>query len=261
MKTIKELINHLNEYKDAVIILGHSAIDELNIPKASPEDMQENLTRKSLRRNPEAFWKFYREYLYRDPDSTPLTTTQKNVKELCDLGLVSKVFVQSTDGLLTMAGVTQAVNLHGSVLTYTCQKSSCKITYPSNHVMTLEETVPTCEVCGSNLRPDITIVGETYDEDIFMDLKQSLIDSHTLILIDIDTKEEAILNLVADYSDIKVLDKTTMAQGVEATERMIVAIHEPSLELDFNEVAFCEFLVKDNCKSATNRLLKAIRGK
>ena len=51
---VKDLFNHLQTYKDAVILFGNKAINKL----ANDIDA-EILTNKVLRRNPVDFWNYY----------------------------------------------------------------------------------------------------------------------------------------------------------------------------------------------------------
>lgn len=259
LKSIKDLKQHLHKYKDALIIIGPDAIKQLELKAPSYEELDNNFTRKSLRKTPEEFWEFYKKEVYTDTSKMELSDTQKAIMELNDKGLVSYVYNQNHDGLLAYKGMDNSIDHKGSMLSYTCQRRSCGVVYPNDYVMSFDEGIPKCEVCNTDIRPSILLSGENYNDDIFLELKERLLETHTLILLGIDIKEDAILNLIADYGDIKALDNQGVDQGIEDSKsRMIVTIQRPDLELDMNEVAFSEFLVKDDIGDATNRFLKAV---
>ena len=64
--TVDDLKSHLDKYKDALVIIGPNATRQKNF--LDVEGVSELLTNKALRRNPEGFWKFFKEHVYVDSD-------------------------------------------------------------------------------------------------------------------------------------------------------------------------------------------------
>jgi NAD-dependent SIR2 family protein deacetylase len=145
------------------------------------------------------------------------------------------------------------LNLHGTSLTYRCQNPKCKIEY-THHYVTSSDGIPTCEVCGRELKPNLLLVGDNYDDNEFHAMKLKMVDTHTLILIGFDFTEEPLTEILASFCDIKLLNKST---GKPEDVKMLVTVHEPGTHINEEDIGFFEFWVEDDCGEATGRLLKA----
>ena len=142
------------------------------------------------------------------------------------------------------------IKLHGSIYSWICPK--CKCIYASNSIIDLEQ-YPKCELCDTAIRPTALFVGERYDQALFDKFKDELAKTHTLFLIGVDYTEEPIIDAISQYG----LHKTTHNEKNE-DKKIIVCIQDKNEPFDPNEIAFCEFLVKDNIESAMERLIKGI---
>ena len=65
----------------------------------------------------------------------------------------------NVDGLHTRAGSPNTIEIHGSLLRSRCLNSSCPNAEGFEDLIVPDE-VPTCELCGESLRPDITLFNE-----------------------------------------------------------------------------------------------------
>jgi NAD-dependent SIR2 family protein deacetylase len=237
MNTLNELINHLKKHKDAIIIVG-SAINSYDKNYTS-EEFNYNYNRKNLKRNPEKLWSFYYNNILTDIDYNDIYDMINKI----DYDLLVN---QNINGPIN----NKALNIHGHINKYICPK--CKTIYSSNSFED-NTTIPTCEICGKALKPSVLLTGERYDQTEFDNLKQKIINTHSLILIGMDYTEQPLLDLIADYGDIK---SQINANGNSEEERVLVAIQNEEEEFDPNQITFCEFLVKDNIEDALTRLLK-----
>jgi len=72
------------------------------------------------------------------------------------------LLTQNVDGLHQRAGSPAVIELHGSAFRTRCTNSACGLPpFPDDR---LYETVPLCPCCGSPLRPDVVLFGETLPE-------------------------------------------------------------------------------------------------
>lgn len=239
MRTLDNLIEHLKKHKDAVIILG-PGIDP-NKKEYDIADFNEHYNRKQLRRNPEALWNFFESNIYRDINYSSVYDAVNNIDH-------SLIVDQNNNGSIA------ATYLHGHINLFSCQK--CKTTYTINSVKTDEGFNTECEICGSAIRPSVLLSGERYNQVQFDELKESLLNTHTLFLIGMDYSEEALLNLICDYGDMKA---QINSDGNPENERMIVVVQSKEEDFDPNEIVRCEFLVKDDIPSAMERLMKSYK--
>ncbi|MBQ6163496.1 MAG: NAD-dependent protein deacylase [Clostridia bacterium] len=125
--------------------------------RKSPVPYEELLHIDFFKRDPETFYKYYKDFLI-------VGDAQPNIahKKIAALGdKVSAVVTQNIDGLHQLAGSKNVIEVHGTTLEYYCLK--CKKRYPEKYIKKAEG-VPRCS-CGGILRPDIVFYGEMLDED------------------------------------------------------------------------------------------------
>lgn len=245
-RTVKNLVNHLNKYKDAVIIVGPGALAQQDKNDYSVEEFNYNYNRKSLVRDPQKMWNFFNDNMKKDLSNETMDT-YRAIKELDDVtGLI-------IDQNINAPHMMKKADLHGSLHKFKCNK--CKITYTSDYVYGPEdETFTTeCEECGGTIRPTALLSGERYDNAMFLDVQEKIKASHTLILLGMDYTEESLMQLIAEYGDVK----SFINAKEDDEEKMLVSIQTLEEEFDPNEMAFFEFIVKGNIKDALLRLKSA----
>lgn len=230
MNTLKELVAHMKNYKDAVIIVG-SGINPHSL-NYTTEEFNEKYNRKSLVRNYEETMAFYADNIEQPINDIGVYELIKEIDH-------SLILDQNINGSIA------ASYLHGHVNIFKCIK--CKTVFPIEGLMGT-----TCECCGANLRPSVLLAGERYDQVLFDEFKEKLLNTHTVFLIGMDFNEDALLNLIADYGDMKA---QLNAEGKE--ERVLISIQEKDLDFNPNEITHFEFLVKDDVKNALARFITA----
>ena len=127
---------------------------------------EEILSHHFFKQYTEEFFRFYRDkMLY--PDVKPsfvhqyIATLEKRNKKVT-------VITQNIDGLHQLAGSTNVLELHGSVLRNTCMQ--CHTKYSLDEILKMD-TVPHCPKCNGIIKPDVVLYEEGLDETI---LNQSL---------------------------------------------------------------------------------------
>lgn len=129
-----------------------------------------------LQRNPEYFFRFYRERMM--PLGFEPNVTHHKLAQWEKEGKLSCVITQNIDGLHQKAGSRQVCELHGSVLRNYCM--NCGRRYSAEFVKNSKD-IPRCE-CGGVVRPDIVLYTERLDEDTLETAIASIYDCDMLIV-------------------------------------------------------------------------------
>ncbi len=116
------------------------------------------LSHTFYRRNPEEFYRFYRNKML-CLDAEP-NMAHKKLAQLEAAGKVKAVVTQNIDGLHQLAGSKKVLELHGSVHRNYCE--SCHAFYDAEYVLH-SEGVPQCGTCHGSLKPDVVLYEEGLD--------------------------------------------------------------------------------------------------
>ena len=239
---VKDLFNHLQTYKDAVILFGNKAINKL----ANDIDA-EILTNKVLRRNPVDFWNYYNHTVLNL--NKELNDAQLAIKYLTDNDLSSKIINLTTDSRLyyyyLLNQKVELINLHGLCTQYKCTK--CKKIIDTDRIL-IEP--PVCDICKKPLRPNILLEGENYFDNDFHQMKEWLLNTHTIIGVGIDWAEDPIANLILDYTEMKDQRNKT-----EQEKRMVVLVGDDEIIKNFDELGNFEFVVHGDVNESMKRLI------
>lgn len=112
------------------------------------------------RKNPEYFFRFYREKML--PLGFQPNITHRALAAWEDAGKLRAVVTQNIDGLHQKAGSHRVYELHGSVLRNYCER--CGKFYPAEYVRDAAG-VPKC-TCGGTVKPDVVLYEESLPEDV-----------------------------------------------------------------------------------------------
>ena len=139
---------------------------------------EEILSHHFFKQHTEEFFRFYRDkMLY--PDVKPsfvhqyIATLEKRNKKVT-------IITQNIDGLHQLAGSTNVLELHGSVLRNTCMK--CHTKYPLDEILKMD-TVPHCPKCNGIIKPDVVLYEEGLDETILNQALHALQTADTCIVL------------------------------------------------------------------------------
>lgn len=108
-------------------------------------------------RNPEYFFRFYREKML--PLGFEPNITHRKLAQWEAEGRLAAVVTQNIDGLHQKAGSKRVYELHGSVLRNYCTK--CGKFYPAEYVKNSTD-IPRC-TCGGTVKPDVVLYEESLD--------------------------------------------------------------------------------------------------
>ena len=139
---------------------------------------EEILSHHFFKQHTEEFFRFYRDkMLY--PDVKPsfvhqyIATLEKRNKK-------GTIITQNIDGLHQLAGSTNVLELHGSVLRNTCMQ--CHTKYPLDEILKMD-TVPHCPKCNGIIKPDVILYEEGLDETILNQALHALQTADTCIVL------------------------------------------------------------------------------
>ncbi len=169
----EQLTKAVADHKNIVFFGGAGVSTESGIPDFRSADglyaaefggcaPEEILSAPFFRRNPELFYKFYKEKML-FPDAKP-GKAHDALAELERVGKLSCVITQNIDGLHQAAGSRTVLELHGTVRRNRC--TGCGESYDLNHILQ-SSGVPRCTACGAVVKPCVTLYGETLPEGVF----------------------------------------------------------------------------------------------
>ena len=128
-------------------------------------------------RNPEGFFRFYRQKML--PLSARPNTAHLKLAELEHAGRLQAVITQNIDGLHQKAGSRNVLELHGSIWRNHCM--ACGKSYAPEFIRDDPRPVPLCG-CGGSIKPDVVLYEEGLDEEILARAIHALRTADTLMV-------------------------------------------------------------------------------
>ena len=135
------------------------------------------LSHSYFMRNPEGFFRFYRQKML--PLSARPNAAHLKLAELERAGRLQAVITQNIDGLHQKAGSRNVLELHGSIWRNHCM--ACGKSYTPEFIRDDPRPVPLC-ACGGRVKPDVVLYEEGLDEDILAKAIHTLRTADTLIV-------------------------------------------------------------------------------
>lgn len=183
VKKLKEIIEGSNN----IVFFGGAGVStESGIPDFRSTDglyhqqydypPETILSHTFFRRNPEEFFRFYRNKMLAldaKPNAAHLKLAQWERE-----GKLKAVITQNIDGLHQAAGSKKVLELHGSVLRNYCEK--CGRFYDARYILN-SEGVPRCE-CGGSIKPDVVLYEESLDMNVMQEAVSFISQADVLII-------------------------------------------------------------------------------
>ncbi|MBQ6059748.1 MAG: NAD-dependent protein deacylase [Clostridia bacterium] len=186
MNTISTLQTMIDRAHNIVFFGGAGVSTESGIPdfrstdglyhqqyEYPPEVM---LSRTFFDRNPEAFFRFYRDKML-FLDAKP-NAAHRKLAELERAGKLTAVITQNIDNLHQLAGSKNVLELHGSVWRNYCTR--CREFYPIE-TMLESKGVPRCP-CGGVIKPDVVLYEEPLNEKVLYAAVRAVQEADLLIV-------------------------------------------------------------------------------
>ena len=117
----------------------------------------------AFRRDPKAFWEYYRPRFHELADKRP-NPAHEALAELERRGLLDGVITQNIDRLHRAAGSRRVIEVHGTIETSSCV--ACGASYRLAEVEELfgDDGVAECRLCVGPVKPDVVLFGELLPE-------------------------------------------------------------------------------------------------
>ncbi|MGX8699623.1 MAG: NAD-dependent protein deacylase, partial [bacterium] len=167
-KNIETLRRWIDEAQRIVFFGGAGVSTESGIPDFRSVDglynqkydwpPEEIISRSFFERNPEVFYRFYRDKLV--VTGAEPNAAHRYLAQLEKKGKLTAVVTQNIDGLHQRAGSERVYELHGSLLRNYCCR--CGKPYAADYIAKTEG-LPRC-TCGGLVRPDIVLYEEPLEE-------------------------------------------------------------------------------------------------
>ncbi len=121
-----------------------------------------------FRRDPQTFWSFYGQRFATLSDKQP-NGAHHALAELERRGLLRAVVTQNIDGLHTAGGVTDLLEVHGSIRSASCLVDGevVELAEVRERLAAADDGVPRCSA-GHPLKPDVVLFGEMLPEQQIM---------------------------------------------------------------------------------------------
>jgi hypothetical protein len=250
---INVLVNHLKNYKDAVIVLGPDVIKDTDYCEIN-EETYDSYNRKLMIKEPNKFWNFYV-----DKIMIPIAATNKitaQINRLLEMNVHS--FIIDTNIVKTVMNDEKREDLispNGKNNILECVK--CHKTFEANKMIDeLKSTEKTlkCE-CGGNIKPTVLYHGEKYNMNMYKAVKDAIfkeendkpeLNTHTLIFIGVDFTDTLISELIDSYDALKDNNHFTVIV-TDKLNRDDLIYYNP------------EFGVTDDLDQAIDRLIDLIK--
>ncbi len=153
-----------NDYHNIVVLTGAGISKASGIPTFrgagglwNQPNAEKLLQVEELYRNPDEVWHYLSKLKKIMLDAKPnkaheaLAHFEEKAKGYC-------LITQNIDGLHQRAGSKKVIELHGSMMRSRCIDSECKSVAFED--VSVHESAPFCQSCGSKLRPDIVFFNE-----------------------------------------------------------------------------------------------------
>ena len=132
-------------------------------------------------RNPEYFFRFYREKML--PLGLEPNITHRILAKWEQEGKLDAIVTQNIDGLHQAAGSRVVYELHGSTLRNYCTR--CGKFFPVQFIEAaagVGDGVPRCDACGGIVKPDVVLYEEGLDEETMENAVRAISRADTLIV-------------------------------------------------------------------------------
>lgn len=205
--TINDLLKNLKRNKDAVIVIGDKAVEELELYPIN-EESKKMFNKKKMVKEPKYFWKHYRENIAPDKG---MSKSEEELNNLLDLGIAKTVINLNYTGAIQphICSTTQLIELKGNKNFGRCM--SCEKTYLLEEDMLNTLSMLKCE-CKGKIAPSVVMFGEKYLQKNTQAVKDAIfteedgkvkLNTHCLIFVGVDFEEDYMHELIESYSAIK----------------------------------------------------------
>lgn len=232
-RDIKELVNSLKEYKDAVVIVGYQATrnmiekedgskEKIDMIFEPNEDTCKIFSRKTMVKDPKQFWNFYNNTILKNKKGY-MPEAYKKIVQFTGTGLIRTLVDFNCDGILTNLDNIEYIPIKGNRNILQCVKCGEYINIDSINLNNIEDVLlhKDCSNinCEGKLRPTIPFFADIYKQEHTSQMYKSIfkydkndtvigLNTHNLILIGVDFSEDIIDEIIFTFNTFKERDKS-----------------------------------------------------
>ncbi|MGD0153283.1 MAG: Sir2 family NAD-dependent protein deacetylase [Thermacetogeniaceae bacterium] len=175
---------------------------------------------EAFRRDPRQFYEFYRQhFIYTGIEPSHAHRLLAGMEKS---GLVKVIVTQNIDDLHARAGSQRVIAVHGNAGRFVCTGPSCNKIYNTVYVQRCREVVPTCAACGSILKPDVVLFGETIQNHRYA--RETILGASLVIVIGSSLTVYPLAGFVEEYAyndgQLIIINKGATALDHKATVRL-----------------------------------------
>lgn len=139
-------------------------------------NVEEILSHHFFMNNTKEFYDFYKKYF--NLNNIKPNIVHEYLTKLENNGKLKAIITQNIDGLHTLAGSKNVLELHGSILRNYCMK--CHKFYDNKYIFNSKD-IPRCS-CKSIIKPDVVLYEEELDYDVLNTSIKYISNANTLIV-------------------------------------------------------------------------------
>lgn len=191
-QNISKLVEYVKESERIVFFGGAGVSTESGVPDFRSKDGLYNqkdiqfedyepeflLSHQCLCHHQKVFYEFYRQKM--DARMIQPNVTHEVLAKLEDMGKLSGIVTQNIDGLHQKAGSKKVYEIHGTTQKNYCMK--CGKEYEPNYIFEDASEIPSCKVCGGQVRPDVVFYGESLPEEAVKKAQEIIRQSDMMII-------------------------------------------------------------------------------
>ncbi len=168
MDIINKAARLIKTSNHCMVYTGAGISKESGIPPFRGEDGiwnkydPKNLELSYYYRNTAESWKLIKNIFYDFFDKAEPNKAHLVLADWEKRGIVKSIITQNIDSLHQKAGSREVIEFHGTNSSFVCM--DCSAVYSTDELI-LTDSVPKCEKCGGNLKPNFIFFGEAIPSD------------------------------------------------------------------------------------------------
>ncbi len=223
-----KVVKQLKESKRIVFFTGAGISTESNIPDfrssnglysnnaingLTPEEL---LSYSCFKKTPQLFYDYYFSNMIHI-DKHP-NIAHNSITKLSNMGYEVTVITQNIDGLHFLAENKNIIELHGSVYKNYCMKCGHKFTIKE---VLSKKPIPYCDYCNGLIRPDVTLYGESLNEEVIDSAIKAISLADMLFVIGTSLVVQPAASLIQYYkgNHLVLINKSPTPYDRQATYR------------------------------------------
>lgn len=202
---INQMVELFRNSNNTVVVTGAGISTEAGIPDFRGENgiyttLGENrvmniINIEAFRRDPEGFYKFYRQHFMFPPVEPG--KAHHMLAQMESKGIIRAIVTQNIDNLHQKAGSKRVIPIHGTADRFICTKGTCRRVYDGEYVEKITG-VPLCKKCGDILKPDIVLFGEQIHN--YTDARETILHAKLLVVIGSSLTVYPLAGFVKEFS-------------------------------------------------------------